>query len=142
MTGRLWAADVGQNKVEEINIVEKGKNYGWNIMEGSFCFDPPNGCDATNLEMPVYEYQHPLGRSITGGHVYRGYKLPLLEGAYIYSDYVTGLIWGLWYYEDYEPVNYTLADTDLSVTSFGLDENKELYFAAFDGKIYRLTLLP
>lgn len=142
LTGRLWAADVGQNKVEEINIVEKGKNYGWNIMEGSFCFDPPNDCDATNLEMPVYEYQHPLGRSITGGHVYRGYKLPLLEGAYIYSDYVTGLIWGLWYHDDYEPANYILTDTDLSITSFGLDENKELYFTAFDGKIYCLTLLP
>lgn len=139
-TGRLWAADVGERTVEEINIIEKGKNYGWNIMEGSLCFNPPTDCDPTGLELPVYEYRHPLGRSITGGYVYYGTELPLLRGAYIYGDYVTGLIWGLWYHEEHEPVNYTLADTDLKISSFGIDENDELYVTAFDGKIYRLIL--
>ena len=140
VTGLLWAADVGQNQVEEINIIEKGKNYGWNIMEGSLCYNPPRNCDPTGLELPVYEYRHPLGRSITGGYVYRGRKLPLLEGAYIYADYVSGLIWGLWYREGHEPVNYLLADTKLPITSFGVDEDGELYLTAFDGKVYRLSM--
>lgn len=140
VTGRLWAADVGERTVEEINIIRKGKNYGWNIMEGSLCFNPPTGCDTTGLELPVYEYRHPLGRSITGGYVYNGSELPLLRGAYIYGDYVTGLIWGLWYHEEHEPVNYTLTDTDLKISCFGIDEDDELYLTAFDGKIYRLKL--
>ena len=139
-TGRLWAADVGERTVEEINIIEKGKNYGWNIMEGSLCFNPPTGCDPSGLELPVYEYRHPLGRSITGGYVYHGTELPLLNGAYIYGDYVTGLIWGLWYHEEYEPANYILTDTDLNISSFGIDEDNELYLTAFDGRIYRLRL--
>ena len=139
VTDRLWVADVGQDRVEEINIVEGGGNYGWNIMEGSLCFDPPEGCDPSGLELPVYEYHHPLGRSITGGHVYRGERLPVLEGAYIYGDYVTGRIWGLWYEEGREPENYQLADTDRNITAFGVDEGKELYFTAFDGKVYRLS---
>jgi glucose/arabinose dehydrogenase len=138
--GLLWAADVGQNQVEEINIIEKGKNYGWNIMEGSLCFNPPQNCDPTGLELPVFEYRHPLGRSITGGYVYRGKELPRLTGAYIYADYVSGLIWGLWYREGHAPINYLLADTGLAISSFGLDEEGELYLTAFDGKVYRLEL--
>lgn len=138
LTGQLWAGDVGQNAVEEINIVEKGKNYGWNIMEGSQCYFPPTGCDSTGLELPVYEYLHPLGRSITGGYVYRGSELPLLEGAYIYADFVSGLIWALWYQNAAVKANYTLASTDLRISSFGVDDQQELYFTAFDGKVYRL----
>ncbi len=138
-TGYLWAGDVGQNSVEEINIIEKGKNYGWNIMEGSRCFNPPANCDTTGLEMPVYEYLHPLGRSITGGYVYRGKALPMLEGAYIYGDFVSGHIWALWYSDGEVRANYTLSETDLKISSFGTDENRELYLTAFDGKIYRLA---
>lgn len=140
LTGIIWAADVGQNTVEEINIIKKGGNYGWNIMEGSRCFSPRTGCDTTSLELPVFEYLHPLGRSITGGYVYRGSQLPALYGAYIYADYITGLIWGLWYVEGKEPVNYILADTDLNISSFGVDEEGDLYITAFDGKIYRIVL--
>jgi len=73
-SGRLWAADVGQNRVEEIDLIDKGKNYGWNIMEGSLCYNPPSGCNTSGLELPVYEYQHPLGDAITGGYVYRADK--------------------------------------------------------------------
>jgi glucose/arabinose dehydrogenase len=138
LTGQLWAGDVGQNAVEEINIIENGKNYGWNIMEGSQCFNPPTGCDPTGLEMPVYEYLHPLGRSITGGYVYRGSELPLLEGAYIYADFVTGLIWALWYQDGKVKANYTIADTNLRISSFGEDDDHELYFTAFDGRVYKL----
>ena len=140
-TGRLWVADVGQNEVEEINIVESGKNYGWNIMEGSRCFNPAQNCDTEGLELPVYEYRHPLGRSITGGFVYRGERLPQLDGAYIYADFGTGLIWALWV-EDGATENITLVDTNLQITSFGINEENELFFTAFDGKIYRLALQP
>ena len=140
LTNRLWAADVGQDTVEEIDLIEKGGNYGWNIMEGSLCFNPPAGCDPKGLELPVYEYEHPLGDSITGGYVYRGEELPMLQGAYIYGDFVSGLIWGLWYEEGKGNRNFTLAETGLNISSFGIDEDNELYLTAFDGKIYRLIL--
>ncbi len=139
VTGHLWVADVGQDRVEEINLVEPGGNYGWNIMEGSLCFDPPEGCDPTGLQLPVYEYHHPLGRSITGGYVYRGRDLDLLEGAYVYGDYVTGLVWGLWYREGEELANHRLIDTGLRISSFGVDERGEIYLTAFDGHVYRIT---
>jgi glucose/arabinose dehydrogenase len=137
----LWAADVGQNTVEEINLIEKGGNYGWNIMEGSLCFNPSEGCDSSGLELPVYEYRHTIDRSITGGYVYRGEELPELRGAYIYADFISGLIWGLWYKEGEEIRNYTLAETGLNISSFGTGSDNELYLTAFDGNIYRLVPL-
>jgi glucose/arabinose dehydrogenase len=139
-TGELWAADVGQDKIEEIDIIQKGKNYGWNIMEGSYCYDPPKGCNPEGLELPVYEYEHPLGESITGGYVYHGKALELLQGVYIYADFVTGYIWGLVYTDGQVAGNFTLAKTDINISSFGTDEDQELYFTGFDGKIYNLTL--
>ncbi len=141
-SGRLWAADVGQDRVEEIDLIDKGKNYGWNIMEGSLCYNPPSGCNTSGLELPVYEYQHPLGDAITGGYLYSGQKLPVLYGAYIYADYGTGLIWGLWYQEGNKPQNFTLANTKLNISSFGIDEDNELYLTSFDGKIYNLKPVP
>ena len=138
VTGHLWVADVGQDRVEEINIVEKGGNYGWNIMEGSLCFEPQDDCDPSGLELPVYEYHHPLGRSITGGYIYRGERLPALEGAYIYGDYVTGRIWGLWYEEGRDYENVQLVETGLNITSFGVDQAGEVFLTAFDGKVYQL----
>lgn len=139
-TNLLWAADVGQNKIEEIDIIQKGKNYGWNIMEGSYCYNPPSGCNAQGLELPLYEYQHPLGESITGGYVYNGEALPVLKGMYIYGDFVTGYIWALAYNESQDIQNFTLSKTDLNISSFGVDEKQELYLTAFDGKIYQLGM--
>jgi len=141
LTNQLWAADVGQDRIEEINLIEKGGNYGWNVMEGSLCFEPPEGCDNIGLELPIYEYGHSLGRSITGGYVYRGEKLPILQGSYIYGDFVSGIIWALWYEEGKGKRNYTLAETGLNISSFGIDKDYELYLTAFDGKIYCLTQL-
>src|SRR5699024_3373620 len=94
-TGQLWAGDVGQNQYEEIDIIEKGGNYGWNIMEGNYCYGA-NNCDQSGLIPPVWEYEHSNGnRSITGGFVYRGPTLDGLTGWYIYADYVSGRIWAL-----------------------------------------------
>ena len=80
-TGRLWAADVGQNAYEEINVVKRGGNYGWTIMEGLHCFSPRQGCDTSGLELPVAEYGRSEGCSVTGGHVYDGGDIPGLQGA-------------------------------------------------------------
>jgi glucose/arabinose dehydrogenase len=138
-TGTLWVADVGQNQREEIDLVEKGKNYGWNIMEGTLCYSPSTGCDQTGLELPVWEYGRDEGICVIGGFVYRGSTLAGLYGAYVYGDYGSGSIWALQYDGTSAPVNTLLVDTALSITSFGLDENSELYFTAFDGKIHTLS---
>ena len=136
-TGWLWAGDVGEDAIEEVDIIEKGKNYGWNILEGTSCFNPPAGCDTTGLILPVWEYTHSLGRSITGGFVYRGGSIPELAGAYIYADFVSGRIWELRYDGENPTENTELMDTNLNIASFGVDENNELYLCAFDGNIYR-----
>jgi glucose/arabinose dehydrogenase len=138
-TGRLWVADVGQNKIEEVNIVEKGKNYGWNIMEGSRCFKPSFGCDTRGLEMPIAEYDHNVGLSITGGFVYYGLRVPDLVGSYIYADYVTGRFWALKYDGKNKAETREILKTDLNISSFGIDEKNELYICSFDGKIYHFV---
>jgi glucose/arabinose dehydrogenase len=141
VSGWLWAADVGQSRIEEIDLIEKGKNYGWNIMEGSLCYSPSSGCNQTGLELPVWEYNHTLGYAVTGGFVYRGSLLTELVGAYIYGDYGSGRIWALWYNGTGAPVNIELVDTSLNIPSFGVDEENELYICAFDGKIYGLRVM-
>jgi len=139
VTGWLWAADVGQDRVEEIDIIEPGKNYGWNIMEGDLCYLPPENCNRTGLQPPVWVYSRDQGYSVTGGFVYRGTQLPGLIGHYIYGDYGSGRIWALLYDGANDPVNKELMDTNLNIASFGVDDKNELYICAFDGKIYKLT---
>ncbi|MGZ4885701.1 MAG: PQQ-dependent sugar dehydrogenase, partial [Halobacteriota archaeon] len=92
-TGLLWVGDVGQDRIEEVDIVKSGGNYGWNIMEGSSCYSPPSGCNQTGLSLPIWEYNHSIGYSVTGGFVYRGAALPELVGSYVYGDYGSGRIW-------------------------------------------------
>ncbi|MCY4158470.1 MAG: PQQ-dependent sugar dehydrogenase [Bacteroidetes bacterium] len=139
-TGILYAADVGQNKIEEINIIEKGENYGWPIMEGTRCFQPSTNCDQSGLTLPIFEYDHTSGpASVTGGYVYQGPGVPDLTGWYIFGDYVDGRFWGLIY--DGKQVSDTklLLDTFLSPTSFGIDHQGEVYVLAIDGRIYRFS---
>lgn len=142
-TGWLWAADVGQNQYEEIDILEKGRNYGWKIMEAKHCFSSAN-CDTTGLTQPIWEYPHSQGSSITGGYVYRGTESPALVGKYLYGDYVTGRIWALEYDGESAPINSLLFQTkQYTLSSFGIDENNELYFLTYnEGKIYRIRQLP
>ncbi|SMO91166.1 Glucose/arabinose dehydrogenase, beta-propeller fold [Fodinibius sediminis] len=137
--GRLWAGDVGQNSYEEVDVIENGGNYGWNIMEGNHCFSPETNCDQTGLKLPIWEYGRSEGVSITGGFVYRGPSLPGLEGQYIYADYASGRIWALDHTDMENPVNSELMDSDIAIASFGVDANEELYICAFDGKIYKLS---
>ena len=143
VTGDLWTGDVGEGTIEEIDIIQKGKNYGWPIMEGTNCFDPPSGCNMSGLELPIWEYGRNKGRTIIGGFVYRGSELPELEGKYIYADFVSGRIWAL----DSDGSSVTnntellrITDDDsFIITSFGIDEQNELYITGFDGNIYILV---
>ena len=138
-TGRLWAGDVGQNQYEEIDIIEKGGNYGWNTMEGLHCYDPKSGCNQDGLILPVVEYGRGYGASVTGGFVYRGSDVPALSGRYVYGDYVSGRIWALTDKGDGSFDTEQLFDLDISISSFGIDASDELYFLSFDGNIYRFA---
>jgi len=138
LTGDLWAADVGQNAWEEINIIRKGGNYGWNILEGTHCFTVGK-CDNTAFDMPVYEYGRDEGRSVTGGYVYRGDKLPELQGHYVYGDFMSGKLWALKRDAEDKVTNTLLLDTGSNISSFGEDLSGELYVVAYGGKIYALA---
>ena len=134
-TGEGWIADVGQNQWEEIDRMQDGGNYGWNTYEGNACFDGP--CSPDGLVFPVWEYDHSLGCSITGGYVYRGSAVPELEGRYVYGDYCSGRLWAL-DDEGSEPDNALLdVGTFGNLTSFGEDAAGELYFVRQNGSVYR-----
>ncbi|MGB5894339.1 MAG: PQQ-dependent sugar dehydrogenase [Ignavibacteriaceae bacterium] len=137
VTGWLWSADVGQNQWEEIDIIENGKNYGWRCYEGTHPYNT-SGCNYPEYINPIWEYSHSLGCSVTGGYVYRGQGIPELAGKYIYADYCTSTIWSLEYDSITPPDNQTLLTAPGSVTSFGVDENNELYVVTFGpDRIYR-----
>ena len=141
-TGLMWCGDVGQNLWEEIDIIQRGGNYGWNLREGEHTFGA-NGADRRpDLIEPVFEYDHEVGKSITGGTVYRGSRLPELQGCYLYADFVTGKIWALKYDTQRQQVvsNHSIPSPMLPVTSFGEDEQGEVYFTVVtsDGRgIYK-----
>ena len=139
-TGSLWAGDVGQNLWEEINIIKSGGNYGWNIREAKHWFRPDgNDADRPDLIDPILEYHHDIGKSITGGSVYRGTRVPELVGKYLYADYVSGLLWALEYDEATGKVvaNYSLTGDKLPVMSFGEDEKGDIYFTTPFGSLFR-----
>lgn len=139
VTKKLWTGDVGQNAYEEIDIIEKGGNYGWNTMEGKHCYEPKRNCNQRGLKLPVWEYPRNEGVSITGGFVYRGPTLTGLTGKYIYGDYGSGKIWALDATNLSSPTNVLLTESNLNIASFGVDPKNELYICAFDGKIYTLA---
>ena len=157
-TGRGWAADVGQNIWEEINLLEKGANYGWNLREGMHRFEVaranpgpgrspaeqnrPDPHDRPGLTDPIWEYHHDTdGKSITGGVVYRGKRLPALEGYYVYADYVSGKIWGLLY--DYQAERVVAnrpipgpPGFNIPCMAIGADEAGELYLGDSFGQLW------
>jgi glucose/arabinose dehydrogenase len=145
-TGTVWAADVGQNVREEINLIVNGGNYGWRLMEGTLCYNPATNCNPGNLILPIFEYPHTNGNSsITGGHVYRGIQIPEWQGDYLYGDYVSGRIWKLRHSEA-ATTNAFLTMAGGFISSFGEDHNKEpyvvLYSTANTGKIFRYFPSP
>ena len=140
-TGDLWTGDVGQNALEEVDIVRRGGNYGWNVMEGSRCFRSAS-CNADAFEPPIAEYGRDMGCSITGGYVYRGQRLPGLQGVYLYADFCSGRIWGLRFDGERVTEQTQLARATFQVPSFGEDEAGEVYVLGFDGGIYTFAGPP
>jgi glucose/arabinose dehydrogenase len=142
-TGELWAADVGQDDWEEVDVVRRGANYGWRIMEGNHCFSPSVGCLTTGLTPPVAEYRNQRPRcSVTGGYVYRGTRIPGLVGIYVYGDYCSGEVFGLSSVIQGAPgVSNTpqvLLSTGLKISSFGEDQDGELYVVGHAGTVHRI----
>lgn len=150
VTGVLWAGDVGQDTWEEIDLIVRGGNYGWNTREGLHPFVKKGGKPVAQtptpkgMTDPIFEYHHDLGKSITGGNVYRGSAIPELAGAYLYADYVSGKMWALWYDAEKKKVTANREiplPKSIPVMSFGEDERGETYFTTFssDGQgIYKL----
>ena len=139
-TGDLWAGDVGQNEWEEIDIIERGGNYGWNILEGNHCFRPRDDCDREGTIPPVWEYSldgPPC--SVIGGYVYRGNAVPWLIGAYIYGDYCSGKVFGLRYANGQVTEHKELADTGMRIVSLAEDNSGELYLLSQGEGVYRLV---
>jgi len=139
-TGVLWAGDVGQNMVEEVTLIEKGGNHGWNVKEGFRDFKPRQPADDAPLIAPVYEYPRDRGVSITGGLVYRGKAIPALVGWYVYGDFASGRVWALKRRPDGTVDNRELLhQPHRMISSFAEDPAGEIYYTAFDGRIYRLV---
>lgn len=142
-TGDMFIADVGQNEIEEINLLpadtDEALNFGWNILEGSSCYLEAN-CDTTGLTMPIMEYPHADGScSVTGGAVYHGQNLSDLNGTYIFADFCSGLVWqGV----EGDDGNWTMSDpiqSGLAISSFGVDDQGEVYVLDLNsGTVYRL----
>jgi glucose/arabinose dehydrogenase len=132
-TGQLWCGEVGQNLWEEIFTITRGGNYGWNRREGQHAFGPKGAGLRDKYIEPIWEYHHDLGKSVTGGAVYRGKKLPQLRGHYVYADYVSNKIWALKYDEAQKRVvaNRPIPDPNVPILSFGEDQQGELYFMTY-----------
>ncbi len=138
---RLWAGDVGQQRREEIDVIVKGGNYGWNVFEGSERYGWRNLLAlAGDMIPPVHEYPHSPMASVTGGYVYRGRGLPSYRGQYFFGDFVTGQVWTL--AEDEGGVSVREAAHVPSLSSFGEDSGGELYALSLSGSVYRFQERP
>ena len=145
-TDDLWAADVGQNDWEEVNLIEKGGNYGWSLREGANRFTRGGGEGSgprRDLIDPLVEYPHTddWGKSVTGGAVYRGERTPMLDGYYLYGDYVSGKLWALKYDRENGRVteNRPIEWNQLPVFTFGQTDDGEVLMSTMmgGGRIYR-----
>jgi glucose/arabinose dehydrogenase len=147
-TGDLYIGDVGQNQREEVDAVSaptagRGLNFGWHIMEGFLCFNPPSGCNTTGLTPPVLDYTHDDGAcSITGGYVYRGQSNPSLNGTYFYADFCAGFVRSFRLQNGQLGTQNTwplLTPPEGRITSFGEDALGELYLMTQAGGLFRLV---
>jgi putative heme-binding domain-containing protein len=140
-TGDLWVGDVGQDRIEEVSIVRRGENHGWNVYEGHQPFSERFRRTGETYVPPVMSYSHRHGVSVTGGHVYRGTKAPRLEGWYVFGDYESRRIWALTQRDRQLGQVVEIARAPTRITAFARDPDGELYGVGFnDGMIYRLAL--
>ena len=154
VSGKLFCADVGQDAWEEINLIEKGKNYGWRIMEGKHCYNPNTGCNTNGLTLPINEYGHETGISVCGGYVYRGKMYPSLHGIYFFADWSGKVFYlrqqkdGTWKRGDVIANDNRTNDMGSKINSMGEDSNGEIYFITQNlfgpksptGAVYKLSL--
>ncbi len=136
----MYIADVGQNEWEEVNFQPAdsmgGENYGWNVWEATHAFARGT---AENHVLPFAEYNHALGCSVTGGYVYRGEAIPDLEAVYLFSDYCSGRVWASYRDSNMQWNTTEFLETGFQVSSFGEDENGEVYIIDYgSGSIYRI----
>jgi glucose/arabinose dehydrogenase len=148
-TGDLYIGDVGQNLWEEVDVVPMaslaGRDFGWNVMEGSHCFRTAT-CNRDGLTLPVVEYGHDAGCSITGGVVYRGHAIPQLAGAYFYADYCTALLRSFHFSREGGVTDHwdwrkalDPASRLAQIASFGEDESGEVYVIGLGGTVWKLV---
>jgi hypothetical protein len=145
--GDLYLADVGQSQREEVNVRTavldggRGSNFGWPVMEGTQCYRPATDCVRTGLTLPLVEYGHAEGCSVTGGHVYRGTAIPDLAGTYFYADYCQAWVRSFRLLEGRatEQKEWTELAPGGQITSFGEDAAGELYIVTADGKVHRVV---
>ena len=137
-TGRMFVADVGQDRFEEIDIVQRGGNYGWNTMEGLHCFNPPTGCNMAGLQLPIIEISHPEAEAVIGGFIYHGTAAAGLQNQYIFGD-LSGKIWSL----KENPANTfsrtLLLSPGFNISSFGQDAAGELYVVDVNGRVLKIV---
>ena len=146
LTGDLYIGDVGQNAREEIDVsrgpsnMGRGLDFGWNIMEGTSCFSPSSGCNRTGLTLPVLDYGHGDGCSVTGGYVYRGSLVPALRGMYFYGDYCSGWVrsFVLSGGQVAQRLDWAALRPGGQITSFGEDAAGELYIIVASGSVFRI----
>jgi glucose/arabinose dehydrogenase len=145
-TNDLYLGDVGQYAMEEINYEPgnlTGHNYGWNIVEGTLCYDPVSGCDPSGTQVPVLTYAHTQGCAVTAGYVYRGQNIPSLRGTYVYADYCRGTF-GTFRMQagvatEQQDITADINPTGIpNIPSFGVDNRGELYAVSLGGGVYRI----
>lgn len=137
-TGKLFLGDVGQGLYEEVDVLQKGGNYGWNVMEGMHCYNA-SSCNMTGLMLPIAEYDHTEGDAVIGGYVYHGTAIPALAGSYVFGDFVVGKIWrltqdnaGVWQ-------RVLLLSSGRGISSFGQDSAGELYVVDYSGAVLQVA---
>lgn len=135
---RLFCGDVGQGNWEEVDLIAKGGNFGWNVMEGAHCFSPSSGCDMSSKVLPIAEYGHGEGIAVIGGYVYKGSAISSLANAYIFGD-LAGKIWRLTESPANTWTRTQLLSTSRTISSFGQDGAGEVYVVDYNGSVLKLV---
>jgi hypothetical protein len=132
--------DVGQDRWEEVCLVRAGENHGWNVYEGYEHFSDEYRREGEKITFPLYAYPHSFGVCVTGGYVYRGSQSPSFDGVYVFGDFETRRVWGLKTDDGQVQSVRELGESPQHISSFGVDENGEIYVIGYEGAIYRADL--
>jgi glucose/arabinose dehydrogenase len=140
-TGELYVGDVGQDKFEEVSLVRRGENHGWNVREAFAPFSDEYRRSGETYTDPILAYEHGLGFSVTGGYVYRGKLNASFNGVYIFGDYSTRRVWGLRQQDGVVTKVMEIGTAPASIVSFGVDQANEIYLVTYMGTIFHVDLL-